>query len=250
MPVLQELDIQAANLQRGDTITADSLPKGRGAVTVTTTLRKQVNTWVNYENANGQAFTLQVRNDRPLHVLREVPTDEENTAKERAYTVRFLRIQLSKFDVDPADALLDKVNRSKAGNWSERLDYGDVSAFVKQQAMWKLARDIKHVVQLQRDKIVEAAQHDHDSIQELDDHALFDGFAAWLAHITYERRRYPQDPTSRSTSIVSNLFEDADRWAQEKMLDDIQFYGIEVRAREIYDEWQAAKRRKDHDPLA
>lgn len=248
MPVLTTLYVKPTELRRGDTITAESLPRGRGAVTVTQATRQQVNTTVTYHDAQGDEHYLQVRNDSTLTVLRNVKTDEEKAADRLDFHTRTVVDLLERSLRDPAADLTAYIDKARAGDYQELADWGQVDGFIHNQAKWKIARLVEHL----RDQILVKEVGDGEGVivtQAQRDRATADAWATWYAQKVFvERDRYPRDPGSRSTAALSNYFEDVDVWAEARVMRDLRDYAdhalLRQRAQEIFDTWEANKKNR------
>lgn len=208
MPVNVEHKITVADLKVGDKITSN-LGRfnnlGNGA-TVEELDKKTV--WADVKLSDqygGLRQPARVRLTDVVTVVREEKTQDEKDDARRAQHLELLHRKyddMQKISVtEKLQSYVDKAVTDPTTTWYRNvLDYGDLTSFLKIQALGKHAHYLRYMV-------------------EVKGKTILDAWAIWYEEHT-QRDSYPKDPTSRSTSVMSNLLEDLEVWAVEDLLHD------------------------------
>jgi hypothetical protein len=175
---------------------------------------------------------VRLRGDNDITVLREQLTTEEQEANKRMFMVEGVREHLFKLlGNNPLDELQDAIEKYNPA-YGELLSSYNLPGVLKTQARYRVGLHIRSYaskaaerrnveIQLRLDNL-------RDDVKALDEDVLLDAFAMWYYENTDRRYKVgPQDPTSRSTSVLSNLIEDIEKWAVEKTIDDLRWYVIQ-----------------------
>lgn len=218
MPTTVTQKVRVVDVRAGDRIAELDAP-------VITAHHKQV--WSTFEVAGHK--DLRLRGDTMIEVMRDVMTDEEKEANKRMFMVDGLRTHLTKLlsgtPLTEVEAAVEKYNPA----YGELLTSYNLPGILKTQAMYRqglVLRRLVHNVAERRGVDAQLLRINHpDDVKLLDEDILLDAYAVWYYEATDRNHRVgPVDPTSRSTSPLSNLIEDVERWAVEKILDELRWY--------------------------
>lgn len=203
MPTTVRKQITVTELRAGDTL--DETPPA-----VVESLTRKT-TW-GVIAISGEAKPRRLRLDAAITVLRQEPTPEEQARTQRAYTVQLLRGELSGWlERDPAQLLQHTVDKYRG--CVEVLTSANLADVLRAQALFKHARDMC------------GALGQPDDLTTVDEDTLLRVFACWWYDNIHDRSGPRHDPISRSTNAISNLLEDCDDWAIEKIRSRIIWAG-------------------------
>jgi hypothetical protein len=197
MPITVRKDITVAELVKGDRL--DETPPA----IVESLTRKATRGTVQIA---GEAKPRRLRLDAGITVLREEPTEEEQARSRRTFIVAMLTDELTGWlKRDPARMLREIVDKDPG--YGEVLTWSNLPDILKAQAMFKQARILWH-------HLGEPAD-----LAAVEEDALLEAFASWwYSNVHRLADQGPRhDPTSRSTSIISNLIDDCDDWAIQQI---------------------------------
>jgi hypothetical protein len=157
---------------------------------------------------------LRYENVATLMTLREELTDAERLVRDYQRAQRWASEELAEgLARVPADELIKLANAWHSGTYKGHvLDWSDGTTFLKIQAKFKMWRTVQHTL---------------DRLRELygDDVTALSAVAVELDDRDRERLDYvPDDPTSRSTNVLSNLIDALDRWAWETLSDSARYH--------------------------
>lgn len=221
MPTVEELVVTTNELKTSDVIVVGKAPKG-AVVGHANVSSKSTN--VGFRDGTHVRAT----NVSKWTVTRTTYSQEERDA-EWAKTVKDqLRKNLLRYLSDHPSNRLREIAEVRQ-HYIEQLDWSNLGGVLKAQALRKQALNITSALP--------------EAIRETpglaSDDEIVDAYAKWYL---YDVQRFSQfnsmrvnDPTSRSTSVISNILEDLDEWAKASIVRDMLNYGdmVEVRAEEI-----------------
>jgi len=207
MPITVRKDIKVAELRKGDRL--DEMPPA----IVESLTRKS--TWGVVQIA-GEAKPRRLRLDAGITVLREEPTEQEQTRSRRTFIVGMLTDELTGWlKRDPARMLREIVDNDRG--YGEVLTWSNLPDVLKAQAMFKHARILWH-------HLGEPAD-----LAAIEEDTLLEAFASWwytdVHRLGDQGPRH--DPLSRSTSIISNIIDDCDDWAIQQIRWRIHWLGAD-----------------------
>lgn len=162
---------------------------------------------------SGDIQVLKFAHDASLVIEIERQTAEEKLAAQLAHADRWVSTRLQGAMTDtPADYLLHKATEWKDSNYGGHvLDSFEASTFFHLQAEYRAWRTIantyKRLQSIYGEKLVTSLSA---FVIEIDDRVTSD--------------RHPSDPLSRSTSTFSNIIDDLDRYAWDKLSDAVRWY--------------------------
>jgi hypothetical protein len=180
-------------------------------------------------------------NEAKLTVLREKLTEAEMLVRDYERALHWSQRELTEALANqPADMLVKYAEEWRDSTYKGHvLDWSNGTTFFKIQAKYKMWRTV---------------QHTFDRLRELygDDVSVLSAIAVELDNRDRERLDYrPDDPTSRSTNVLSNLIDSLDRWAWETLSDTARYQlSSEVREQEMTRLRQLADARKATLPSA
>jgi hypothetical protein len=173
-----------------------------------------------------QSLTIRKRVDETVTVYREEPTDEEKDAQHvelmRDLLSDNLRKMLARTPIKALEAIIEKVKNDEYDY--DVLTWANLPDVLKAQATYRQAMIIRG--RLTRKSHARDGRNVTVEDATLDE--LLDAYAAWYyANVERSSGRFgPRvDPTSRSTSPISNLLEDLEVWAIGEMLYRITWSG-------------------------
>lgn len=162
---------------------------------------------------SGDTTKLRFTHDESLVIEVERETAEEKLAAQLAHADRWVSTQLKKaMDNTPADHLLHKATEWKDSKYGGHvLDSFDAAEFFHLQAEYRVWRTIANT---------------YKRLQAIYDEKLVTSLSAFVIEIDdrVTVTRHPSDPLSRSTSTFSNLMDDLDRYAWDKLTDAVHWY--------------------------
>lgn len=182
--------------------------------------------------------------DNTIVVTRVEPTQEELDAKRHAFMVQGLRDQLHKLLKNDPITKLESITAEarKRATYGDVLTWSNLPDVLKAQAKWKIGLSIAsgiHTVADRRQLPVDV--NGPADVANVPADVLVDAWSYWL-YDNVSRKAYDSgvDPTSRSTSAISNLLEDLDRWAVRDVVRELTWTGglnmLEARVDELEQE--------------
>jgi hypothetical protein len=221
MPITVTKVIPVRDVRRGDV-----LPNVAGNNVVADIEQKQTWAYILFEGE--QTDARRMRRDINVTVLREERTAEEIAAVKHEFIVEALRDQLRKLLAgDPASMLRALLDKHIDGN-DDLLTYYNLSDVLKAQAMYKQGSAIRYLIHTRTDALGHPADvNTADDVKTVHEDVLLDAYAMWY-HTNFEKRHssFTPDPLSRSTSVLSNVIDDVDRWAINKIVGGFEWsYG-------------------------
>lgn len=196
MPVLTPMTIKVHELRHGDMTDT-------GAI-VDRLDRKEKWGYVTFvEQDKPQRILL----DLDITVKRPVLTDEERAARDRAHAIEFLRDLLKQYGEDPTRDLRRVMSKAREEGY-ELLPAHAVDTAIHANAQYEVARAVNF-------RLKKINDPDNDMWRDLDDDGRFlVAWAIWYLEPTGRSwNSFDRDPLNRSTSVMSNIYEDLERWA-------------------------------------
>jgi hypothetical protein len=226
MPHTVTKEIKVSELRKDD-VFAD------GHAHITDITKKQVWSIVELDGAR----TLRMRLTDSVTVNRIEPTDEEKQASRnemvRDMLASELRGMLDKTPLKVLEEIVAKA-RDKDEYTFDLLTSWNLPDVLKTQALHKQALIIRGQIH---------HEGGHVAVEDATLDELITGFAMWWSsNVGHTMLSANVDPTSRSTSAISNLLEDIDRWAIGRIVDRLTWSGarelVLVRVAELKAEWK------------
>lgn len=157
---------------------------------------------------------LKYENVATLTTLREKLTEAEELARDYQRAQYWASSELATGTGRvPADKLTEIAQNWRDGQYKGHvLDWSEGTSFFKIQAIFKMWQTIQHTLERLREL------YGDENVSPLTAVVLE------LDKRDHERRNYvPNDPTSRSTNVLSNLVEALDRWSWETLADSARY---------------------------
>jgi hypothetical protein len=212
MPQDVTKEITVRNLRLGDRFADTGTP-------VTGVTRRQK--WAIVELNDER--TIRARLDDTVNVVRSEPTDEERRAQEDEYKrdslVSNLRKMLDDRPLQAIDEAIDEVRTQDGEDAYDVLTWRNLPGILKTQALYRQALAIRG--RLHR------GDNEHVNLQDATLDELVGAYAQWY-YDNVDRSDFARprvDPTSRSTSSISNLLEDLNTWAVQEVAYRIMWSG-------------------------
>lgn len=210
MPITVRHEIAAVDVRQGDRLSSEVDPD----MVVTKVERKVA--WTTIHLAD-HARPMRMRNEDKVVVLRQQPTDEEKAARLRELYVDSLRKDLRNLlrrnPLHELEAIVEKA-RQYEGNGAI-VTYSNLGDVLEAQALYKQGVAIRAAIHHRSDVDINTP----DDVLTLDEDVLLDAWAVWYYENVMRNNHFssPRNPLSRSTSPLSNIFDDLDVWAVQKV---------------------------------
>jgi hypothetical protein len=189
---------------------------------ITEVVRKPV--WLTITRASGEV--LRRRRTDPVTFYRDEPTEAERNDETLRYAQRRAASTFDEFvQRDYVQNLHEEID--KRADYQEIFDWSNTASMFKRQAYRKLGMELIYIAQ----KVLKI-----DDLRT--DAECFEALAVWYAEEVLGSGSYKQrvsDPLSRSSAVLSSIFEDLDRWARAQLIEQIKWMGepFTDRAKEI-----------------
>jgi hypothetical protein len=221
MPQDVTKEIRATEIRRGDRLVAIDGAPVVDLGEVTDVSRKVTYAYITREAEHKQR---RIYLNVPVTVIRTEPTDDEKQVQEREWKRDTLVAELRKMlDATPLRAIGEVVDKARAREGEDAYDVLTsyvLADLLKTQALHRQALRIR--ARLTRDG-------EHVDVEDASVDELVTAYAMWY-YETVNRAGWqgPRvDPTSRSTSTLSNLLEDLEVWAAQEITYRIMWSGAQ-----------------------
>lgn len=223
MPELVKHEDKVSTLRKGDLLQVIVNGHAQWAP-ITDVVKKQ--TWGSF-TVEGIDKALRMRLDEPIDFKREQPTAAEQEANRRNWTRETIVDDLSKLLRDTPlkklEAIVAKARVTGGDIAHDVLTSFNLPDVLEAQALFKVALRIRNYVDTER---LEDATYEQ----------LVDALAKWWISEYGGLRSYRSSPLSRSTSRISNMLEDLDDWAPNRITEKLWFGDVERRVAAIREE--------------
>lgn len=199
MPQLKTLTIAVEDVRKDDVFMHNP---------VVGTRVEAVSSKVKWVTITLHGVTAPVKRERGtlVEVQRSFPTDDEKLESDRAYASKQLWEWLDANSSGLKRTMADLVERGEKG--ALYLGYSDMQNLVMGEALRNVADRLRRST---------------DSALK-NDLTIVNAAVAYAERVYEQRRQYgPSNPFSRSSNIMSNLMDDAVRYAEDKFLDSIKW---------------------------
>jgi hypothetical protein len=168
----------------------------------------------------GRTKPVRMRRDTKVVVLRNTATDEEKTALRNDMIREELADHLRKMlDNTPLKALT-RITEKLESDAYDVLTAHNLPDVLQAQALYREALAIRS--RLHRN------DNEHVNIEDATLDELYDAYAEWLYMNTRHGTIWMHgnvNPLSRSTSLITNLLEDLEIWAMQRIMQEMQYTG-------------------------
>jgi hypothetical protein len=204
--------VKTNDLRKEDYVVEPPTTRVKVGQIVVSVQRKDIWGTVTLSDAERGVVNVRVKLDADWGVERSELTDQEKQDREFEFVVGYLRDKLIKMRDTHASDLLIKIAEDNRTH-SQQLTWSNLPGVLRAQALrqhafWIMGQLPDGVTS------VETATGDQ----------LIDAYAKWYRYEVL-RRRSPTDPTSRSSSPISNLLDDMDAWARDTIAQEINDWG-------------------------
>lgn len=232
MPILKPMTIKVRNLRHGDVTDT-------GAIVDQLDAREKWGYVTFVEQDKPQRILL----DLDITIKRPELTDEERELRDRNEALHWLRDTLDEYaKLDPIRGILAAHKKAKDSGY-ELLPAFAVDQAVHDNALHEVGRQVQRMY----DRLVDPEDDWLDDIVTDDDSKLIAAWAVWYLEPTGRSwNSFDRDPLNRSTSVISNIYEDLERWAffdiQKRMERHSALTYVEAVARTIKERNDARRR--------
>jgi hypothetical protein len=222
MPQTVTKEITFNELRKGDKIIdVNGTPLVDDDKAVVTSVTTKV-AWGYVERVgHDRPLRLRVSRGTSLTVKRDEPTEEEKQAHRDEFALDTLRDHLQgMLKNTPFKALQDVIDKARDFDPDYAynvLTWSNLPDVLKTQATYKQALAIRSGLH---------REGEHLNVQDATLDELVDAYAAWwYDNVDPKMLDTGTDPTWRSTSAISNLLEDLDKWAVGRIIHDVRWTG-------------------------
>jgi len=226
MPELVTKNVKVNELRAGDVIIAHHGAIVSEPVTVVSVTHKATWTYIYADHGTNDLTgtrPLRWRGDDDVRIQRSTTTAAEMAATVREIVVDTLRKMLHRYlrlqhPLNELEVIVEKARTYEPSN-GVILNHSNLADVLEAQALYKQAVVIRATIRQRSDSDVNAP----DDVLNVSDDVLLDAWAVWYYKNVLRDDNFgpSHNPLSRSTSTLSNLLEDLDRWAIEKVKTEI-----------------------------